>query len=165
MIVGHGDVASVLPDNPERLYFASGVSNSSETRPEEFMREVRLLEEQPRNRRLVYFSSLAVFYSHTPYAKHKRNMEELVKFRFPEYTIIRLGNISWGTNPHTIINFMRAKVARGEAVEIRQTYRYVIGKEEFLHWIERIPDFNCEMNLTGERMTVRELYERYVLNQ
>jgi hypothetical protein len=31
MIIGHGDIASVILDRIDRLYFASGVSNSAET--------------------------------------------------------------------------------------------------------------------------------------
>lgn len=164
-IIGHGDIASVLPDRPDRLYFASGVSNSSEKRESEFRREINLLESQPRDKRLVYFSSLSIFYSDSRYAKHKREMEGRIQFWFPEYCIFRIGNIDWGENPNTIINFMRDRHRRGEPVELQKTYRYVIGKEEFLHWIDRIPDFNCEMNVPGEKMTVRQLYERYVLNQ
>jgi hypothetical protein len=38
-IVGNGDIASVLVDYPNRLFFASGVSNSLETREEEYQKE------------------------------------------------------------------------------------------------------------------------------
>lgn len=45
MILGNGDIASALRpvDRPDRLFFASGVSNSSETRLSEFNRERDLL--------------------------------------------------------------------------------------------------------------------------
>lgn len=47
MIVGNGLVASAfLPyfaEDPEIMIFASGVSNSRETRKEEFVREEKLL--------------------------------------------------------------------------------------------------------------------------
>jgi len=39
MIVGSGDVASVLKDREDRVYFASGVSNSSETDESEYQRK------------------------------------------------------------------------------------------------------------------------------
>lgn len=46
MIIGNGDVASVLQDRDDLIYFASGVSNSQETRGSEFRREKDLLFEQ-----------------------------------------------------------------------------------------------------------------------
>lgn len=162
MILGHGDIASVLPDHPDRIYFASGVSNSKKTDHRQFMRELELMLDQPRDKRLVYFSSLCVFYLDTPYARHKRAMEEEIKFRFPEYTIIRIGNITWGDNPNTIINYLRGQEERGEDVVLQDGYRYVVTLDEFLHWIGMIPNFNCEMNIPGERMTIEELYNRYV---
>lgn len=155
-IIGTGDIASVLPNN-NLLFFASGVSNSQETRESEYQREVDLLLEQPRGAHIVYFSSLAIFYSDTPYTRHKRAMELRIKDTWPHYTIIRLGNIDWGINPHTLINYLRAH----PEAEIRDEYRFVISKDEFLYWISLIPDFSCEMNCPGKRMKVREIYETY----
>jgi hypothetical protein len=162
LIIGHGDIASVLPDHPNRIYFASGVSNSQETRIEEFTREIDLLREQDREKHLVYFSSLAIFYANTPYTRHKKYMEVEIASSFADYTIVRLGNITWGTNPHTLINYFRNKVANHESIEIREEYRYIVDKDEFLHWIDLIPDWNCEMNITGQRMTIKEIVNKYV---
>ncbi len=84
MIVGNGDIASVLVDREDVCFFASGVSNSQETRESEYKREEELLLTQNKDLRLVYFSSLAVFLNpDTRYAKHKRHMEELIKKTFP----------------------------------------------------------------------------------
>lgn len=156
MIIGNGDIASVLSDRKNRLYFASGVSNSAETRESEYQREIDLLVKQNLTQHIVYFSSLCVFYSNTRYASHKRQMEGLVS-AFKTYTIIRLGNITWGINPHTIINYFRSKIAQGEAVEVKDVYRYVVDKEEFLYWIDLIPAWSCEMNIPGRRMKVKEI--------
>ena len=79
MIIGNGDIASVLKDRKSRLYFASGVSNSHEKRESEFTREKNLLLKQDRKLHLVYFSTLAVFYGDNRYVKHKRYMEELIR--------------------------------------------------------------------------------------
>src|SRR3989344_3073332 len=98
MIVGNGDIASVLPKKKNILFFASGVSNSQETRESEYQREKNLLLKQDRQAHIVYFSTLAVLYGDNSYVKHKKDMEELVKQEFPRYTIMRLGNITWGTN-------------------------------------------------------------------
>ena len=157
MIIGRGDIASVLPDRDDLLFFASGVSNSSEMREEEYEREIKLLKEKNTDKHIVYFSSLSIFYLESRYTKHKMQMEALIKNRFPIYTIIRLGNITWGKNPHTLINYLK----NNPKAEIRDVYRYVVDKDEFLHWINLIPSFSCEMNITGRRMKVEEIKEKY----
>ena len=165
MILGHGDIASVLApyDKKWTLFFASGVSNSQETRDSEYQREIELLNNYAlQGWHIVYFSSMSVFYSNSRYAIHKKAMEWRVKALFPHYTIIRLGNITWGTNPHTIINFFKGQKERGETPVLQDTYRYIVTLEEFLYWIGMIPGFSCEMNIPGERMTVKEVWERYV---
>ena len=88
MIIGNGDLASVLPDREDLIFFASGVSNSQETRESEYQREVDLLMKQNRDSHIVYFSTLASFYSRTRYVDHKLNMESLIKRYFKKYTII-----------------------------------------------------------------------------
>lgn len=163
MIIGHGDIASVLPDKKNRLFFASGVSNSQEKRESEYTREKKLLLKQDRKSHLVYFSTLAVLYGKNRYVQHKKEMESLVKQEFPEHTIMRLGNITWGTNPHTLINYFRLQLKRGKPIKIQDTYRYIIDKDEFLHWIGMIPDWSCEMNITGRRMKIKEIVDEYCL--
>ena len=162
MVIGNGDIAGALTDREDRLYFASGVSNSLETRRTEYEREKKLLLSQDRHRHIVYFSSLAVFYSDTLYSQHKMRMERLIKKNFKHYTIVRIGNISWGQNPHTIINYMRARRKAGKPLEIRNTYRYIIDRDEFLHWIGMIPDWSCEINIPGQRLTIRQIVKKYV---
>jgi hypothetical protein len=157
VIRGNGDIASILPERDDLLFFASGVSNSRETRESEYEREIELLMEQPQNKRLVYFSTLASFYSSTRYTEHKRDMEEIIKEAFDKYCIIRIGNITWGTNPHTLINYLKAH----PDAEIKDEYRYVVDKEELLHWVNLIPTWNCEMNVPGKMMKVREIKDEY----
>lgn len=163
MIIGSGDIAQVLVgvDRPDRIFFASGVSNSSETRESEYQREINLLWKQNRYKHLVYFGSLSIFYSDTRYAHHKKEMEDLVKNIFDDYTIIRMGNITWGTNPHTLINFIRNKIRNREPFEIKDVYRYVVNKEEFLYWIDLIPEWNVEINIVGKMMKVRDIIKEY----
>ncbi len=163
MIIGNGDIAEVLQevDRKDLLFFASGVSNSQEVREAEYKREIYLLSEQSISKHIVYFSSLCVFESDTEYARHKRTIEEIVKEEFRRYTIIRIGNITWGDNPHTLINFIRNKIRNHEKFEIRDVYRYIVDKEEFLYWIRRIPEWSCEMNIPGERLLVKDIVEKY----
>lgn len=157
MVVGDGDIASVLPDRDDLLFFASGVSNSQETRESEYQREKDLLLEQRRDAHIVYFGSLAIFYSDTRYTQHKRDMEAMVKENFDNYTIVRIGNITWGDNPHTLINYFNAH----PNAKSRDEERYIVEPDEFLHWIGRIPDFNAEMNITGKRMKVEDIRNEY----
>jgi len=161
-IVGHGDIASVLTDRPDRLYFVSGVSNSRELRESEYQREKDLLLAQDRSQHLVYVSSLCIFYAETRYARHKLEMEGLIRDNFPKHTIMRLGNIAWGENPHTLINFMRNRRKEGEPLEVQDTFRFVVEKNEFLYWVALIPDFTCEMNVPGQMLRVSEIVEKYV---
>jgi hypothetical protein len=160
-IIGRGDIAKILVDREDRIYFASGVSNSLETRESEYAREKALLLQQEKIRHLVYFSSLSIFYSDTRYAQHKLAMETLVKNTFPRYAIIRLGNIAWGTNPHTIINHFRAQIQKKEPLVIRDAYRYVVEKDEFLYWVSMIPSWPCEISITGQRLSIAEIVKKY----
>ena len=163
MIIGHGDIASVLTDRDDRVYFASGVSNSQEDRLSAYLREVNLMYNvyaTHKDKHLVYFSSLSIFYADTMYTRHKRRMEGLIKL-FKTYTIIRMGNITWGTNPHTLINFIANKFKNHEPIEIRDVYRYVCDKDEFLHWIDLIPPWSCELNIPGKRMLVKDIVREY----
>lgn len=161
MIIGNGDIASVIKDRDDRIYFASGVSNSQEIRETEYRREKDLLITQNWEKHLVYFSSLCVFYSTSRYAWHKRQMEDVVKNLFKPYTIIRMGNITWGTNPHTLINAIKNKIKNREQFEIQDVYRYIVDKDEFLYWMDMIPEWNCEMNIVGRRMKLRDIVKEY----
>jgi len=162
MIIGSGDIASVLPDRDDLLFFASGVSNSSCTDQKEFDRELLLLTDLDRSRRVVYFSSLSIYEKDTPYTRHKKAMEDEVKSRFYNWCIIRIGNITWGKNPNTFINYITAKIKAGEPYEIRDEWKYIVTKDEFLHWISLIPNFNTEMNIPGERMKVQDAITRFM---
>jgi len=160
MVVGSGDIAKVLKDSEDFIYFASGVSNSLEVDTKQFEREYNALLELSLDKRLVYFSSLSIYDKDTPYTRHKRRMEEVIRSTFDKWCIIRLGNISWGSNPNTIINFLRAKVKNREYVFLKDEFKYICNLNEFHYWIGKIPDFNCEMNITGERIHVIDLYNK-----
>ena len=160
-VVGNGDIGKLLkakidPKKPV-TFFASGVSNSQETRQKEFLRELNLLKIQPQTDHLVYFSTLSVYYKDSPYTRHKRQMEMAIQVFFPKYTIVRIGNITWGTNPNTLINYLKAH----PKAELRDEWRYIVDEDEFLYWIGMIPPWSCELNIPGKRMKVKEVYEQY----
>ena len=159
MIIGNGDIGQVLKevDRKDLLFFASGVSNSQEKREAQYKRERHLLLKQDKEKHIVYFSSLAIFYSNTRYTRHKIYQERIIKDEFKHWTIIRLGNITWGDNPHTLINYLKAH----PEAEIRDEYRYICDKDELLHWIKLIPKWNCEMNVSGRRLKIVEIVKEY----
>lgn len=158
-IIGHGDIASVLHRvDPKGLtLFASGVSNSSETNEDNYRREEKLLLSQNQGDHLVYFSSLCVLNPETRYSAHKKKMENHVKYFFNNYTIVRLGNITWGTNPNTIINSFRNKMLNGEKLDIQQGYRHLVDADELIYWLNLIPYWNCELNITGRLIKISDI--------
>jgi len=159
MIVGTGDIARVLKDRNDLIFFAAGVSDSSCDSEKEFKRERKLLLKQKR-KHIVYFSTLSIYEKDTPYTRHKIEMEQLVKDNFYLYTIIRIGNISWGCNPKTIINYFNYCIENKIGVFIRHEYKYICSLEEFHYWIAKIPNFSTEMNITSGRISVRKLYKQ-----
>jgi len=163
MIIGNGDIANALREHDSRrkamLYFASGVSNSLCDDPKEFKRERDLLLDQHYNQRLIYFSTLSIYYKFSPYVAHKIQMERIAK-SFPEHCIIRLGNIDWGRNPNTIINYFKNAKKFGVQVKLEQGFRFVVSKKEFLYWMDLIPNnINNEMNIPGKMISIKDLYE------
>lgn len=158
-IIGDGDIASVLHRvTPKGLtFFASGVSNSQELRESEYDREKKLLLSQPKDGHIVYFSSLCVYTATSRYAGHKREMELLVKHYFPRNTVVRLGNITWGDNPNTVINHFRRKITLNLPIEILEGYRYLITEDELIYWMNLIPDWNTELNITGRMIKINDI--------
>lgn len=154
MVIGCGDIASVLTDRPDVIYFASGVSNSSCRDMREFCREYDLLTSQDSEKHLIYFSSLGIYYDDIPYLRHKRKMESVIRERFNSYTIFRIGNITWGKNPNTFINYLKSH----PEAERKPVWRHLIDKEDFLYWVSMAPiGEKHEMNITGKRVWVPDL--------
>ena len=142
MIVGKGDIASILNDREGAIFFASGVSKSTETNESEFWREIELLDKQDKTKCLFYFSSITLDDMSkigNQYLAHKRKMELIVKSNFKNYNIIRIGNISWGSNPNTFINYIQNKIKNGEPVEIKDEFKYLINKEQLLLLTDNLP--------------------------
>jgi hypothetical protein len=161
MIIGKGDVASVLNDREGAIFFASGVSKSSETNEAEFNREIELLGKQDRTKCLFYFSSIALDDSSkvgNRYLAHKATMELVIKSNFPNYNIIRIGNITWGNNPNTFINYIRNKIKNGEPVEIKDEFKYLIDKEQLLLLTDNLPLIGQNtISVFGKMAKVKEL--------
>ena len=158
MIVGLGDIGKVIRNREGALFFCSGVSNSSCDDPKEFNREKTLLLEQPKDLCIFYFGTISMFTQSTPYTRHKAKMELLIKSNWNNYNIIRLGNITWGKNPNTFINFIKSKKKAGEPYEIRDEYRYVIDRDQLRLLTGNLPlKGQNEICVFGRKALVKDL--------
>ncbi len=165
MIVGHGDIAKTLIeeglDREDVTFFASGVSNSRREDEKEYAREIELLLSQPKDQHLVYFSSLCIYYSQTRYAQHKIQVERLIKDNFQTHTIVRLGNITWGRNPNTIINYFKLQNRSKITPHLEDGHRFIITEAEFCYWMQLLPlGTKNEMNIPGEMVSINEIWRR-----
>ena len=89
MIVGRGDIASILNDREGAIFFVSGVSNSLEKRESEYEREHKLLSEQDKTKCIFYISSITIDnkekFEISRYLQHKKQMEDYIKNNFKNY--------------------------------------------------------------------------------
>lgn len=142
MIIGSGLLANALrlpfQQRDDVCIFAAGVSNSSCTNPDEFERErTRLLAALNATADMtafVYFGTCSVGDAeaqHTHYVQHKVKMEQLVS-QHPRALILRLPQLAGNTpNPHTLLNFLYARISRGETFSVwRNAYRNIIDVED-----------------------------------
>lgn len=134
MIIGSGLIANALKKNDSEkfIFFASGVSNSLETRSSEFEREFTLLQNTLKNNegKLVYFSTLSVHdqsKQDSHYVLHKLHIENYIKNNCTDYLILRIGNIVGnGGNPNTLFNFLKSQISNDNKFVIHQKARRLL---------------------------------------
>lgn len=166
MIVGNGNIAKVLTDRNDVIYFASGVSDSQCQDYNEFKREKDLLLSMPKNIHLVYFSNLGIFRWVNKYIDHKKEMEELIKNNFNSYSILRVEVLRWAKNKKTIHNYFKHCINNNLPVNIQNTHRYVLSLDEFLYWVSLIRiGHKEEINIMGEKMHVIDIYKLVLENK
>lgn len=127
MIVGGGLIASLFTedDRESTIFFASGVSNSLETRVEEFLREENLIKntitENP-DKIFVYFSTCSIYDSSktgSDYVLHKLKMEQLIKKSCNQFLILRVSNaVGKGGNPNLLMNYIVRAVKNNETINV-----------------------------------------------
>jgi len=161
MIIGKGDIASILKDREGAIFFASGVSNSSEQKDSEYKREFDLIKQQDKTKCLFYFSSITVddpSKQLNRYIRHKKQMEKYIDDNFQNYNIIRIGNITWGKNPNTFLNYIKIKIEKGESVDLRDEFKYMIDKEELLLLTNNLPlTGKNKISVFGKMAKVKDL--------
>lgn len=140
MIIGRGLIASLFIDydRENTIFFASGVSNSLETRAEEFLREEKLikntLSEYP-DKVFVYFSTCSIYDSSktgSNYVLHKLKMEQIIKNSCNRFLILRVSNaVGKGGNPNLLINYLVKAVISNETINIHtKATRNLIDTED-----------------------------------
>ncbi|WP_267405604.1 MULTISPECIES: NAD(P)-dependent oxidoreductase [unclassified Chryseobacterium] len=146
MIIGNGILANAFRsfDDENIIFFASGVSNSLETKASEFKRELDLLNstiEKYPNKKLIYFSTCSVYDSsktESHYVMHKLNMEKIISETCQEYAIFRIGNaVGKGGNNNTLINYLKNSIEEGKIIKVHgKAKRVFIGVNDvaiFIH--------------------------------
>lgn len=118
--------------------YAAGVSNSSCENHREFLRERQRLEQSLKQAErvdaFVYFGTCSIAdpeLGRTPYVQHKQAMEQLV-ITHPRHMILRLPQLAGKTpNPHTLLNYLYARISRGEVCCVwRNAWRNIIDVED-----------------------------------
>ena len=127
MIVGNGLIASLFKNTDQEnvVFFASGVSNSLETKTSEFEREENLIKktitENP-DKVFVYFSTCSIYDSSktgSDYVLHKLKMEQVIKNSIEKYLILRVSNaVGKGGNPNLLMNYLIRSVNEGETINV-----------------------------------------------
>lgn len=162
MIIGRGSIASIIRDKEDYIYFASGNSNRFPLTDESKNKEIKeVLSFKETDKMFVYFSGLNIYYSPgLPYTQFKIYMENLIRNNFLNYCILRLGSINWGDNPNTLYNYLKEKIVNNQPLEIQDTYRYMISKEELSQSIDNIPRYDKhEIDIIGEKMKVIDIVD------
>ncbi|MFV0183312.1 NAD-dependent epimerase [Empedobacter falsenii] len=129
MIIGKGLIASQFleHDREDVVFFASGVSNSSETRKGEFLREQNLVEDTLASnpeKLFVYFSTCSIYDSskyNSLYVLHKLHIEEIIKQKAKHFLILRVSNaVGRGGNPNLLMNYLSRQILNDQELVVHQ---------------------------------------------
>ena len=131
LVIGNGLIAQAFLKelrksnilNNDLLIFASGVSNSLETKAEIFQRELDLIKDtlnKNLDSHLVYFSSCFVSKIDSPYARHKLKIEEYIQNNSKKFSIFRLPQVVGLVNNKTIVSNFTKKIINKEKLMIQK---------------------------------------------
>lgn len=150
MIIGNGMLATAFKqykEDPNVIIFASGVSNSKETKESNFKREIDLLSLfKSADQQLVYFSTCSIYDKsllNSKYINHKLHIENYITNNFKNYIIFRLPNVIGHTNNNnTSFNYFRNKIINREEILIQKNaIRYIIDVEDLPRLLQSIISF------------------------
>lgn len=140
--------------------FCSGVSNSSEIRIEEYNREEFLLRSQPKNIKIIYFSTCSIYDPdsyHSLYVNKKLEFEKIVQDEFNDHLIIRLPQVvGKGGNNKNLINFLYGAILSRLTFKVqRYAYRNLIDVDDVYKFSEKILlEVSGAINLASPRNTL-----------
>jgi nucleoside-diphosphate-sugar epimerase len=141
MITGSGLLANAFATrfatDPANHIYAAGVSNSACADGDEFERErtrLALALREAEGATFVYFGTCSVYdpsAQGSPYVRHKLAMENFVATH-ERYLIVRLPQVAGRTpNPHTLLNYLFARISRSEAFSAwKNATRNIIDVED-----------------------------------
>jgi nucleoside-diphosphate-sugar epimerase len=160
MIIGSGLLAHAFSRaflaRDDVCIYAAGVSNSSCTDAHEFARERQRLEDALRHATrvdaFVYFGTCSVAdldARNTLYVQHKLAMEQRA-CTHPQNLILRLPQVAGRTpNPHTLLNFLYARIARSESFNLwSKAKRNIIDVDDAAAIAQRLIANNSMRNTT-----------------
>ena len=171
MIVGSGMMARAFAEfgeDPKVLVFASGVSDSLETRPEAFAREKNLLEaarERHRQALLLYFGTCSADdpeQRSSAYVAHKLAMESFLEHAGGPWMVLRLPlAIGPGHRGKALAQYLYERISRGEPFEVwEHATRHPIDVADVVKIARRfIADpahWNCRINVALRAYPVLE---------
>jgi nucleoside-diphosphate-sugar epimerase len=142
MIIGSGLIARAFFPYRRALsdicVYAAGISNSACNDSSEFLRDRERLQQAISVTRpltlFIYFGTCSIAdpsSQQSRYVAHKCELEELVR-ELDRYLVVRLPQVAGVTpNPHTILNYLYARISRSERFDLwRTATRNVIDVED-----------------------------------
>jgi nucleoside-diphosphate-sugar epimerase len=125
-VIGNGMIGKSLAGvsfGRPTLILASGVSDSQETRPEAFEREVSLVKHAMASHptlHVLYCSTCSVDSGiHTPYTKHKLAMEKLVLSQAASSHIFRLPQVVGRVHNRTLVSYIVESILKGRVLPVQ----------------------------------------------
>jgi hypothetical protein len=148
MVIGNGLLANAFSQYKNEdnvIIFASGVSNSSTNRSEEFEREINLLKKYLiEDKKIIYFSTCSITDNskRSDYINHKIFMEDFIKSNHNNYIIFRLPIVVGKcSNKNTFFNNIRGKILNKETIMIyKNLTRYLIDIDDLSNILPNIID-------------------------
>nr|WP_321228531.1 NAD-dependent epimerase/dehydratase family protein [uncultured Psychroserpens sp.] len=160
-------------NNNSVVIFASGVSNSIETKASSFKREFQLLKEtivQFPDATLVYFSTCSIedpTVADRSYVKHKLLLENYIQTQVKKYLIFRISNVvGLQGNDNTIMNYLVNSVKNNKEIPIwKNAERNLIDADDVKYIIDEVLIRKHFVNQTINVATRESLLVKDILAQ
>ena len=147
VIIGSGLLANSFSMSISKncIFFCSGVSNSNETDPKEFNREIQTLRSSiDKKHCFVYFSSIQAPYLKSSYYNHKLRMESIVQSEAGSYLILRLPQVAGITLNNTLLPMFIKNIYHEKHFEIyKDAPRSLIDVEHVVDIFDKIYSRGC----------------------